>query len=45
MRSDINWVAGIIFYLLFIGGLVLFVIKPAMEKESLSHAVLYGALF
>lgn len=45
MKSDINWVAGIIFYLLFILGLVLFVIKPALDKNSLSHAILFWALF
>jgi uncharacterized membrane protein len=41
MKSDINWAAGIIFYLIFIVGLVLFVIKPAMDKSSLSHAIIY----
>jgi uncharacterized membrane protein len=43
MRPDINWAAAIIFYLLFIAGLVVFVISPAVEKQSWSHAVLYGA--
>lgn len=45
MKPDINWYAAIIFYLLFIGGLVAFVISPAVEKHSLMHALLYGALF
>lgn len=45
MTSNINWVAAIIFYLIFILGLVLFVISPALEKASLMHAVLFGALF
>jgi len=45
MKSDINWVAAIIFYLLFIGGLVTFVISPAVEKHSWIHAILFGALF
>lgn len=45
MRADVNWVAAIIFYLLFIVGLVLFVISPAMEKQSWLHALLFGALF
>jgi uncharacterized membrane protein len=30
---------------LFISGLVLFVISPALEKHSWVHALLYGALF
>jgi uncharacterized membrane protein len=45
LRPDINWAAAIIFYLLFIAGLVTFVISPAVEKHSWSHAVLFGALF
>ncbi len=45
MKTDINWYAAIIFYLLFIGGLVAFVISPAVEKHSLIHALFYGALF
>jgi uncharacterized membrane protein len=45
MRSDINWVAAIVFYLLFMVGLVLFVIAPAIEKNSWMHALLFGALF
>lgn len=45
MKTDINWTAAIIFYLIFIAGLVLFVILPAFEKQSLFHAVVFGALF
>ena len=45
MKSDVNWTAAGIFYLLFILGLVLFVIYPAIEKGSWTHALLFGALF
>jgi uncharacterized membrane protein len=45
MTPNINWVAAIIFYLLFIVGLVLFVITPAVEKGSWMYALLFGALF
>jgi uncharacterized membrane protein len=45
MKPDINWFAAVIFYLLFIGGLVVFVISPAIEKHSIVHALLYGAFF
>jgi len=45
MKPDINWFAAGIFYLLFIVGLVTFVISPAVEKQSWVHALLYGALF
>ena len=45
MKPDINWIAAIIFYLLFIAGLVIFVISPAVEKLSWVHALIFGALF
>jgi uncharacterized membrane protein len=45
MRSDVGWTAAIIFYLLFIAGLVAFVITPAVEKHSWTHALLFGAFF
>ena len=45
MKPDINWVAAIVFYLLFIAGLVVFVISPAVQKHSWAHALLSGALF
>lgn len=45
MKPDINWAAAIIFYLLFILGLVQFVIMPAFEKNSWLHGLLFGALF
>lgn len=45
MTPNINWLAAIVFYLLFIVGLVLFVIAPAVEKSSWVHALLFGALF
>ena len=45
MKPEINWFAAIIFYLLFIAGLVIFVISPAVEKHSWVHAILFGALF
>lgn len=45
MKTDINWTAAIVFYLLFITGLVLFVIMPAVKSNSWSYALLFGALF
>lgn len=45
MKSNINWLAAVIFYLLFIVGLVIFVIAPAMQKNSWLQALLLGALF
>ncbi len=45
MRPDVNWLAAIIFYLIFIVGLVWFVITPALDKGSWANALLFGALF
>lgn len=45
MKSEINWTAAVAFYLLFVVGLVIFVITPAMEKDSWVHALVFGALF
>ena len=45
LKPDVNWTAAILFYLLFIIGLVVFVITPAVEKNSWTHALLFGALF
>ncbi len=40
-----NWAAAIIFYLLFIVGLVVFAIAPGLQAASLGKALLLGALF
>lgn len=45
LKQDVNWAAAVIFYMVFIAGLVTFVIAPAMEKHSWTHALLYGAFF
>jgi uncharacterized membrane protein len=45
MKPEVNWAAAVVFYLIFIAGLVVFVISPAVEKASWKHALLFGALF
>jgi len=45
MKDDINWTAAIIFYLLFIVGLMVFVINPALEAGSWTKALTLGAFF
>jgi uncharacterized membrane protein len=45
MAPKVNWAAAILFYLLFQAGLVVFVIAPAVEKDSWVHALVLGALF
>lgn len=45
MAEKVNWPAAIIFYLLFIGGLVFFVIYPSLGQDSWFYAFLTGAFF
>ena len=45
MNSNVNWFAAISFYLLFMVGLIIFVISPALEKHSWLNALIFGALF
>jgi uncharacterized membrane protein len=45
LAPNVNWTAAIIFYLLFIVGIFIFAIIPAVEKGSVNHAIIYGALF
>ena len=45
LADKVNWTAAIIFYLLFIVGIFIFAILPAVEKDSVWRAILMGALF
>lgn len=45
MKTNVNWQAAIAFYLLFIAGLVLFVVQPALDKGQWQYALGMGALF
>jgi len=40
MKTNINWIAAILFYFLFIAGLVFFVLYPAIEKRSLNYLII-----
>ena len=45
LKSNPNWFAAFLFYLLFVGGVVLFVVVPALQHESWRRALVYGAVF
>lgn len=45
MSSSPNLIAALVFYLLFIVGLVYFAIMPAIDQGSIGKALLAGALF
>ena len=45
MKKKTNWLAAIIFYLIFVLGLYLFVVQSALAKDSWTHAILFGSIF
>ena len=45
MRDKTNWPAAVIFYMIFIGGLMFFVLNPALEKSSYAYALIVGGLY
>ena len=45
LSPKVNWPAAISFYLIFIAGILIFAVIPAVVKDSWRHAVLWGALF
>lgn len=45
LRSDPNWIAAIVFYLMFVAGLLVFVSVPALQTGSVKKVLILGALF
>ena len=45
MRPDPDWTAAMVFYLLYLAGVVFFVINPALEKQSWKFALFAGMFF
>lgn len=45
MAKNPNLVSALIFYLIFIAGLIVFVITPALDKKIWIQALLMGAFF
>jgi len=44
MRAEVNWTAAILFYLIFVVGIVVLAVWPAVERQSLGRAIGLGAL-
>ena len=44
MRAEVNWIAAFVFYVVFVVGIVILAIWPAIERRSLPRAVLLSAL-
>ncbi len=45
LSPAINWPAAITFYLIYIVGILLFAVKPALADQTLAKAAIWGALF
>jgi len=45
LRPSVNWTAAVLFYLLYIAGILLFATLPALEDRSLTQATVMGGLF
>jgi uncharacterized membrane protein len=45
MAKNPNLWAALIFYIIFIAGLIFFVITPALDKKSWTHALFAGLFF
>lgn len=45
LLGDVNWTAAIVFYLMYIVGILIFAVIPGLEAASLQKAILWGALF
>jgi uncharacterized membrane protein len=45
MSPKVGWISAILFYLLFIVGLLVFAVRPALSAGIPLHALFYGALF
>jgi uncharacterized membrane protein len=43
LSPKVNWPAAILFYLLFIGGLLVFAVGPALQRGAPLHALGLGA--
>ena len=45
MKSSPNWTAAILFYLLYIVGILFFVVQPALKQQSWWYALFVGFFF
>lgn len=45
LSDKVNWTAAFIFYFIYVAGISIFAIYPAVQKGSVFNAILMGALF
>ena len=44
LSDKVNWAAAVIFYLIYIGGILFFAVLPALREQSWTIALLNGAV-
>ncbi|MGD8702225.1 MAG: DUF2177 family protein [Desulfosarcina sp.] len=45
LSDQVNWPAAAVFYLVYIAGILIFAVVPALEKGQVARALGWGALF
>lgn len=45
LSPQVNWTAALLFYCIYIAGILFFAVRPGLETGSLAKACLLGALF
>lgn len=45
LSDTVNWTAAFVFYFIYVAGISIFAIYPAVQKDSVFNALLMGALF
>jgi uncharacterized membrane protein len=45
LKENTNWSVAVLFYLIFIVGIIIFAIHPALQNNSWQTALSYGMLF
>ena len=45
LSPDVNWGAAIAFYLIYIAGILIFAVIPAIQRDSIARAMVWGGLF
>lgn len=45
LSPSVNWPAALLFYFIYIAGIILFAVKPGLDSQSLLIAAIWGGLF
>jgi uncharacterized membrane protein len=45
LSPEVNWPAAIVFYLIYIVGILFFAVAPAIERSSITRALIWGVSY